>query len=178
MRGEPVVRRVDEDESNTHIKSFILNDSVYLVAWQNPHFQGEAQIFSRSMPQLPFTIRSYRLHRNHDNRLTINYHSPAANSPQTCLMLKLGQQQHLRCSHQSDAEPLLFLSVARSHQRQNLSFYLYRETGAGRVRASEGQLSLIHTGKGGFYVDYDQSALPAGLTLSQQGSHINFRYQP
>lgn len=178
MRGEPTVRRADEDDSNTHIRSFILNDSVYLVAWPNPHFHGEAQIFSHSVPQLPYTIRSYRLHRNHDNRLSITYQSPAANSPSTCLMLKLEQQQHLRCSSQADDGPLIFQSMARSHQRQNLSFYLYSETSKGQVRASEGQLSLIHTGKGGFYVDYDQSSLPAGLFLSQHGNQLTFRYQP
>ncbi len=175
--GQARINGIGDEVSNSSIRSFKLGDGVQLIAYPESNFKGIAEVYTQSVNDTGFEVKSYKLKvLQTEENVTFDLlsHSPY----RTCLKLKASLSVDditSFCSEDMGGPSKVLTQIATQQMQDTVAVYIEEYLSPEVQGAYTGVIYLSFDGQGSFSIGH--TALPQQLSVTQNGNNLSFVYK-
>lgn len=175
--GLATINTIGDEVPESSVRSFKLGNGVQLIAYADPNFRGTPKIFTESVDDIGFNVKSYKLKTKQlQNNVTFNLLSYS--QYRTCLKLKasLSTSGLIEfCSENTGSPSKILTQIAAQKITDTVAVYVEEYIEPYVTTTNSGVLYIEFDGQGSFMLGH--SVLPKQLSVSQNGNELFFIYK-
>lgn len=170
--GRAAISVVGDDVPNADIKSFKLGNGVKLTAYSASNYNGDSYVFTKSMDEVAFDIKSYKLDFI-DSQNEYNFTFKSSTPYKSCLTININDLSKEVCT--DSPSEAISLGNAPEKGQINIATFLKTYESSTPEWKPTGQV-VLSVDENDHSLSVAHQSLPDGLTLNLNNRTLEFTY--